>query len=198
MGWALAAPGLLALGLDTLHPACFFCCGHRCLLLGRCELLFYVFLYGFTFRLHNKVTYQGYGRLFTFRGCVDPSWETIEQEATQSPRSRTIVIAIIVAIKGCSFSCRLGPHWEEIAHVCAAFHCKFEVTAPRICVSVYILRRYEFGGVWLFVGGPTGMKVVVLGGHVIVGLSKQWIAQPGLATWSRIEMVVGGHAQVCK
>ena len=35
------------------------------------------------------------------------------------------------------------------------------------------------------------MEVVVLGGHVIVGQSKNGIAPPGLATWSRIEMVVG-------
>ena len=30
--------------------------------------------------------------------------------------------------------------------------------------------------------GPTGMEVVVLGGHMSVGLSKQWIAPPALAT----------------
>ena len=77
------------------------------------------------------------------------------------------------------------------------FIVRFRVTGPRIYVSVYILRRYEWGGVWLFVGGPTGMEVVVLGGHVIVGLSEKWIAPPGLATWSRIEMVEGGHAHVC-
>ena len=41
------------------------------------------------------------------------------------------------------------------------------------------------------------MEVVVLGGHVVVGLSKKGIAPPGLATWSCIEMVVGGHAHVC-
>ena len=41
------------------------------------------------------------------------------------------------------------------------------------------------------------MDVVVLGGHVIVGLSKKWIAPPGLTTWSRIEIVVGGHVHVC-
>ena len=41
------------------------------------------------------------------------------------------------------------------------------------------------------------MELVVLGGHVIVGLSKTWIAPPELATWSRIEMVVGGHAHEC-
>ena len=39
-----------------------------------------------------------------------------------------------------------------------------------VCVSVYILRRNEWGGVWLLVGSPTGMEVVVLGGHVIVEL----------------------------
>ena len=68
-----------------------------------------------------------------------------------------------------------------------------------MCVSVYILRRCEGGGVWLFVGGPTGMEVVVMGGHVIDGLSKKVIAPPWLVTWwSRIEMmVVGGHAHVC-
>ena len=70
------------------------------------------------------------------------------------------------------------------------FQSAFGVTGPRICVSVYILRRYEWGGVWLLVGSPTGMEVVVLGGHVIVGLCKQWVAPPGLATWSRIKMVV--------
>ena len=51
------------------------------------------------------------------------------------------------------------------------FQCGFGFAGPRICVSVYILRRYEWGGVWLFVGGPTGMEVVLivaLGGHVIV------------------------------
>ena len=43
------------------------------------------------------------------------------------------------------------------------------------------------------------MEVVVLGGHVIVGLSKKGIAPPGLGldTWSRIEMEVSGHARVC-
>ena len=74
------------------------------------------------------------------------------------------------------------------------------VTGSRIyitCVSVFILRRYEGGGVWLFVRGPTGMEVVLRGGHMIVGLSKKGIAPPGLGTWSHIEMVVGGHANVC-
>ena len=64
-------------------------------------------------------------------------------------------------------------------------------------MSAYTLRRYEGGGVWLFFSDPTGMEVAVLGGHVIVGLMKKGIAPPGLATWSRIEMVVGGHAHVC-
>ena len=43
------------------------------------------------------------------------------------------------------------------------------------------------------------MEVVVMGGHVIDGLSKKVIAPPWLVTWSRIEMVVvvGGHAHVC-
>ena len=36
-----------------------------------------------------------------------------------------------------------------------------------------------------------------MGGHVIVGLSKQEKAPPGLATWSRIKMSVGGHVHVC-
>ena len=36
---------------------------------------------------------------------------------------------------------------------------------------------------WLFVGGPTGIEVVVLGIHVLVGLSKRGIAPPGL--WPR-------------
>ena len=40
------------------------------------------------------------------------------------------------------------------------------------------------------------MEVVVMGGHVILGLSKEGIAPPGLATWSHVEMVVGGHANV--
>ena len=77
------------------------------------------------------------------------------------------------------------------------FHCEFRVTGPRICVSLYILRRHEGGGVWLFVGGPTGMEVVVRGGQVIVGLNRKRIEPPGLATWSRIEMVVGVLAYVC-
>ena len=51
--------------------------------------------------------------------------------------------------------------------------------------------------VWLFVGGTSDMEVVVLGGHVIVGLSRKGIAPPGLATLSRIEMVMGGNAHVC-
>ena len=37
------------------------------------------------------------------------------------------------------------------------------------------------------------MEVLVLGGHVIDGLNKKETAPPGLATCSRIEMVVGGH-----
>ena len=41
--------------------------------------------------------------------------------------------------------------------------------------------------------GTTGMEIVVLGGHVNVGLSKKDIAPPGLTTWSRTEMVVGRH-----
>ena len=77
------------------------------------------------------------------------------------------------------------------------FHCEVGVTGPRLGVSHYILRRQERGGVWLFVGVTTGMEVVVLGGHVIVGVRNIGIAPPGLATWSRIEMVVGGHAHVC-
>ena len=36
-----------------------------------------------------------------------------------------------------------------------------------------MLRRYEWGGVWLFVGGPACMEVGGLGGHVIVELSKE-------------------------
>ena len=63
-----------------------------------------------------------------------------------------------------------------------------------VSVRVYILRRYDGGGVWLFVRGPAGIEV---DGHVVVGLSKKGIAPPGLATWSRIEMVVGGHVHVC-
>ena len=50
------------------------------------------------------------------------------------------------------------------------------VAGLRICVSVYILLRYERGGVWFFVGDPTGMEVVligVLGGHVIVWLIRK-------------------------
>ena len=77
------------------------------------------------------------------------------------------------------------------------FHSEFGVTGPRICVTVYILRSYEWGGVWFFLGGPTGMEVVVMGGHVIIGLCKKLIVPPGLAIWSRIEMVGGGHAHVC-
>ena len=49
----------------------------------------------------------------------------------------------------------------------------------------------------LFVGGPTDIEVLVLGGHVIVGLSKMGIAPPGLDTWSRIEIVVGGQVHPC-
>ena len=49
-------------------------------------------------------------------------------------------------------------------------------------VSVYILRRYEGAGVWLFVGGPTGIGVVARGSHVIVGLSKKAIPPLG---WQR-------------
>ena len=52
-------------------------------------------------------------------------------------------------------------------------HCEFGVTGVKISVSVYVLRRYEGGGVWLFAGGPIGLEVVVLGGQVIVGLSKK-------------------------
>ena len=55
------------------------------------------------------------------------------------------------------------------------------VTGSRIyimCVSVYVTRRYDGGGVWLFVRGPTGMEVVVMGGHMIDGLSKRVIAPP--------------------
>ena len=48
----------------------------------------------------------------------------------------------------------------------------------------------------MFVGGPTGMEVVVMGDYVIVGLSKNGIEPPGLATWSRIEIVVGSHVHV--
>ena len=52
------------------------------------------------------------------------------------------------------------------------FHCEFGVTRPRVCGIVYILRRYEGGGVRLLVGRPTAIEIVVLGGRVIVGLSK--------------------------
>ena len=76
------------------------------------------------------------------------------------------------------------------------FHFEILVTGSRLCVSVYIPRRYEGGGVWLFVGDPTGMEVAVMGGHVIVGLVKKGITPPGLGTWSHIKMVVGGHANV--
>ena len=34
----------------------------------------------------------------------------------------------------------------------------------------------------MFVGDPTGVEVLVLSGHVIVGLSEEGIAPPGLAT----------------
>ena len=37
------------------------------------------------------------------------------------------------------------------------FDYEFGIAGPRICVSVYILRSFEWGEVWLFVGGPTGM-----------------------------------------
>ena len=47
-------------------------------------------------------------------------------------------------------------------------------------MSVYILRRYEGGGVRLFVGGITRIEIAVLGGHVIVGLSKK----RNSTTWS--------------
>ena len=77
------------------------------------------------------------------------------------------------------------------------FHGGVGVTGPRIGVSVYVLRRHERRGVWLFVGVTTGMEVVVLGGHVIVGVRNIGQAPPWLATWSRIEMVAGGHAHVC-
>ena len=40
------------------------------------------------------------------------------------------------------------------------------------------------------------MEVVVMGDYVIVGLSKNGIEPPGLATWSRIEIVVGSHVHV--
>ena len=52
------------------------------------------------------------------------------------------------------------------------FHCEFGATGPRISVCVYIPRRYEGGRMRLLIGGITGIEVVVLGGHVIVGLSK--------------------------
>ena len=41
------------------------------------------------------------------------------------------------------------------------------------------------------------MEVVVSGGHVIVGLSKKWIAHPWLEMWSRVEMVAGDHVHEC-
>ena len=42
------------------------------------------------------------------------------------------------------------------------------------------------------------MEVVLLGGHMIVELSRRGIAPPGLARWCRLEkMVVGGHVHVC-
>ena len=37
------------------------------------------------------------------------------------------------------------------------------------------------------------MEVVVMGGHVIVGVNINGIASPGLATCSRMEIVVGSH-----
>ena len=77
------------------------------------------------------------------------------------------------------------------------FHCEFGVTGPRVYVSVYTQRRYEGGRVRLIVGGPTGIEIVVLEGHVIVGLSKKRIPPPGLATSSRVEMGVGDHVHVC-
>ena len=55
-------------------------------------------------------------------------------------------------------------------------------------MSVYILRRYEGGGVSLLVGGPTRKEIVVLGGHLIFGLRKKGIPQPGLVMLSRIQM----------
>ena len=48
-----------------------------------------------------------------------------------------------------------------------------------------------------FLRDTTGIEISVLGGHVIAGLSKNGIASPGLATWSGIEMAVGGHFHVC-
>ena len=81
--------------------------------------------------------------------------------------------------------------------ISGCLQCEVGVTGPRVSVSVYILCRYEGGGVRLIVGGPSGIEVVVLGGHVIVGLSKKRIQPPGLATLSRFEMGVGGHVHVC-
>ena len=43
----------------------------------------------------------------------------------------------------------------------------------------------------MFVGGTTDMEVVLLGGNVIVGLSRKGIAPPRMATLSRVEMVMG-------
>ena len=40
------------------------------------------------------------------------------------------------------------------------------------------------------------MEVVVMSGHVIVGLSKNGITPQGLVTWSYVEMVVGCHVNV--
>ena len=37
------------------------------------------------------------------------------------------------------------------------------------------------------------MEVVVMGGHAIVGGGINEVASPGLATCSRIEIVVGSH-----
>ena len=44
---------------------------------------------------------------------------------------------------------------------------------------------------------PTGVEGLLLGGRVIVGLSEDGIPPPGLATSSRMEMVMGAHVHVC-
>ena len=66
-----------------------------------------------------------------------------------------------------------------------------------ICECLHTTAKVRKGRSWSFVGGPIGMEVVVLGGHGIVGPSKTGKAPPGLDTWSRIEMVVGGDVHVC-
>ena len=77
------------------------------------------------------------------------------------------------------------------------FDYQFAIAGPRICVSVYLLRSFEWGEVLSVVvrrrpnwyGGSSGAGWPC----DRCGFIKPLIAPPGLATWSRIEIAEGGH-----